>query len=187
MWKKMINKTNKIDPTDKIIQRVIYEKPEVVVRILQDSGIPVSNRPTLNEITSKTFTELYENKNVDFANRLDSLIVNGEYNNFVMVAVGIASSIFSGIMGSRQARKQMQLQMRIAVAKLENDKLLAEEELRVYGEVERTKILANSLLSYRTALQGESTIRQKNVYIYLIALGLSISIVYGTNLLLADS
>jgi hypothetical protein len=187
MWKTMKNKIEKIDPTDKIIQRVIYEKPQIVVKILQDSGISVSNKPTLNEITTKTFTELYEKKNENFALRLDSLIVNGEYNNFVMVAVGIASSIFSGIMGSRQARKQMQLQMRIAVAKLENDKLLAEEELRVYGEVERTKILANSLTEYRIALQGESTIRQKNVYVYLVAIGLSISIIYGTNLLLADS
>jgi len=183
----MTNKTNAFDPNDKIIQRVIYDKPEIVVKILQDSGVRVSNKPTLNEITEKTFTELYEKKNVNLAKRLDSLIVSGEYNNFVMVAVGIASSIFSGIMGSRQAKKAMQLQMRIAVAQLENDKLISEEELRVYGETERTKILANSLLSYRTALQGESTMRQKNVYVYLVAIGLSISIIYGTNLLLADS
>ena len=182
MWKKM----NKIDPTDKIIQTAIYENPQVVVKILKDSGYRVSNTPTLQEITSKSLTALYEKQDKAFANRLDSLITTGEYNNFVMVAVGIASTIFSGIMGSRQARKQRELQMRIAVANLENEKLLAEEELRVYGEVERTKILANSLLSYRTALQGESTQRQKNVYLYLIAIGLGISIIYGTNLLLSE-
>jgi hypothetical protein len=187
MWKIMKNKTEKIDPNDKIIQRVIYEKPHIVVKLLQDSGIRVSNRPTLDEITSKTFTEIYENANSKFAKKLDNLIQTGEYNNAVGIVIGIVSSVISGIIGSRQARKQMQLQKRIAVAKLENDKLIAEEELRVYGEVERTKILANSLTDYRIALQGESTLRQKNVYIYLIALGLSISIIYGTNLLLADS
>jgi len=183
----MTNKTKVFDPNDKIIQRVIYDKPEVVVKILRDSGVSVSNRPTLNEITEKTFVEAYDKQNIEFAKKFDSLIKTGEYNNAVGIVIGIASSIFSGIMGSRQAKKQMQLQMRIAVAQLENDKLISEEELRVYGETERTKILANSLLQYRTALQGESTMRQKNVYVYLVAIGLSISIIYGTNLLLADS
>lgn len=177
---------NKIDPTDKIMQSAIYENPDVVVKILKDSGYRVSNTPTLQEITSKTFTAIYENKDEAFADRLDSFIRTGEYNNAIGLIIGIGSSIFSSIMGSRQARKQRELQMRIAVANLENEKLLAEEELRVYGEVERTKILANSLLSYRTALQGESTQRQKNVYLYLIAIGLGISIIYGTNLLLSE-
>jgi len=182
----MLKKMNRIDPTDKIIQSAIYENPDVVVKILKDSGYRVSNNPTLQEITSKTFTALYEKQDEAFANRLDSLITTGEYNNFVMVAIGIGSAIFSGIMASNQARKQRELQMRIAVANLENEKLLAEEQLRVYGETERTKILANSLLSYRTALQSESTQRQKNVYLYLIAIGLGISIIYGTNLLLSE-
>lgn len=182
MWKQM----NKIDPTDKIIQSVIYEKPHIVAKILTDSGYSISRKPTLEEITSKTFTALYDKGDENFAKRLDSLIQTGEYNNAIGIAIAIASSIFSGIMGSAQARKQRQLQMRIAIANLENEKLLAEEELRVYGEVERTKILANSLLSYRTALQGESTARQKNVYLYLIAIGLGISIIYGTNILLSE-
>jgi len=171
---------------DKKIQKTIFEKPEVVVKILRDSGVRVSNEPTLSEITSKTFTELYEKKNLDFGRRLDILLTTGEYNNAIGLAIAIGSSIVSGILGSRQARKQRELQKRIAVANLENEKLLAEEQNRVFGETERTKILANSLTSFRTALQSESTLRQKNVYIYLIALGLGISIIYGTNLLLSE-
>ena len=171
---------------DKKIQKTIFEKPEVVVKILRDSGVRVSNEPTLSEITSKTFTELYEKKNLDFGRRLDILLTTGEYNNAIGIAIAIGSSIVSGILGSRQARKQRELQMRIATANLENEKLLAEEQNRIYGETERTKILANSLTSFRRALQSESTARQKNVYIYLIALGLGISIIYGTNLLLSE-
>lgn len=175
-----------IDPADKVIQSVIFEKPEVVVKILRDSGVSVSNRPTLDEITEKTFVEVYDKQNIEFAKKFDSLIKTGEYNNAVGVILTIASGIFSGIMGSRQARKQRETMERIAVAQLENDKLLAQDQNRIYGETERTKILANSLLDFRGKLQDVSTERQKNVYIYLIALGLGISIIYGTNLLLAD-
>lgn len=183
MWRKKMKVFNS---ADKKIQKTIFEKPEIVVKILRDSGVRVSNEPTLSEITSKTFTELYEKKNLDFGRRLDILLTTGEYNNAIGIAIAIGSSIVSGILGSRQARKQRELQMRIATANLENEKLLAEEQNRIYGETERTKILANSLTSFRTALQSESTARQKNVYIYLIALGLGISIIYGTNLLLSE-
>ena len=175
-----------IDPADKVIQSVIFEKPEVVVKILRDSGVSVSNRPTLDEITEKTFVEVYDKQNKEFAKKFDNLIKTGEYNNAIGVVLTIASGIFSGIMGSRQARKQRATMERIAVAQLENDKLLAQDQNRIYGETERTKILANSLLDFRGKLQDVSTERQKNVYIYLIALGLGISIIYGTNLLLAD-
>ena len=175
----------KIDQTDKIIQSEIYKNPDIVLKILNDNGYVVSNKPTLEEITEKTFKAIYEDENKQFIEKIDILITTGEYNNAIGLIIGIGSSIISGILGSSQAKKQRELQQKIALANLENEKLLGEEKLRVYGETERTKILANSLLSYRTSLQGESTQRQKNVYIYLISIGLGISIIYGTNLLLS--
>ena len=60
-----------IDPADKVIQSVIFEKPEVVVKILRDSGVSVSNRPTLDEITEKTFVEVYDKQNKEFAKKFD--------------------------------------------------------------------------------------------------------------------
>jgi hypothetical protein len=176
----------KIDPTDKVIQSLIYERPDVIVRILNDNGYSVSKNPTLQEITEKTFKAIYEDTNKQFIEKLDILITTGEYNNAIGLILGVGSSIISGILGSSQAKRQRELQQKIAIANLENEKLLGEEKLRVYGETERTKILANSLLSYRTSLQSESTQRQKNVYIYLISIGLGISIIYGTNLLLSE-
>jgi hypothetical protein len=177
---------SKIDPTDKVIQSLVYERPDVIVKILNDNGYSVSKKPTLQEITEKTFKAIYEDANKQFIEKLDILITTGEYNNALGLVLGVGSSIISGILGSSQAKRQRELQQRIAIANLENEKLLGEEKLRVYGETERTKILANSLLSYRTSLQSESTQRQKNVYIYLISIGLGISIIYGTNLLLSE-
>lgn len=183
MWKKMKQSSS----ADQVIQKAIYDHPDIVVRILNDNGYRVSNKPTLDEITEKTFKAIYIDANKKFADSFDSLIQTGEYSNVVVMAtIAVVGSIVSGILGSSQARKMRALQTRIAVANIENNKLLAEEQLRVQGETARTEILANTLLAYRTSLQGESTARQKNVYIYLIAIGLGISIIYGTNLLLSE-
>jgi hypothetical protein len=175
-----------LDIYDKTINKLIFEKPEVVSKLLQENGYSMSNNVTLNEITEKTYKALYQDKNIKFAQALDNVLKNEAYSGFVVLAVGAALSIASSLIGAAQARKQRQLQERIAVAKLENDKLLATEQLRIYGEVERTKILANSLLEYRQNLQVESTKREKNVYVYLVAIALGISVIYGTTVLIKN-
>lgn len=178
---------NETDRINKIIQGFIYQKPHVVADVLSRNNYKMSNKVTLPEITQKTFTAIYSDRNEKFLTELeDAIKTNGE-SNFVGIAIASALSIGSAIFGSNQAKKQRELQKTIAIANLENDKLLAEEELRIYGELGRTEILANTLLAYRNALQGESTARQKNVYVYILSIGTALSIMYGTFLLLKES
>lgn len=178
---------NQLDSNDKLIQRFIYNKPHIVARLLKANNYRLSDRVTLPEITEKTFTAIYKDRNKKFVDDLVNAINDADKSNFIGIAIASALSIGSAILGSNQAKKQRELQKNIALANLENEKLLSEEELRVLGEVERTKILANTLLSYRQTLQGESTDRQKNVYIYLLALGTAMSIMYGTYILLKEN
>ena len=165
-----------------------FEKPQVVVAVLKDSGYIMSNKITLDEIAEKTYKALIIDKNVNFANRLESAIENGGYNNVIPLVVGGAFSLATALIGAKQAKdaaKEMrETQERIALAQLQFSKLMSQEELRVAQEQGRLEILANSISSYRETLQGESTQRQKNVYLYLIGIGASFGIMYGTYLLL---
>lgn len=167
------------------LAKYIFDKPEYVVKLLNRHGYKTSNRVTLNEITTKTFQAIY-NEDKAFTDDLTSMIAS-EHANWVAMVVTAVLSLASTIIGSAQAKKQRELQRNLAIAQLEQDRLLAQEEIRVYGETERTKILANSLLEYRTALQQEATKREKNVFIYLLAVGLSIALIYGTVILLEES
>lgn len=169
----------------KQLSQFIFFKPQIVVRILEDNGYRLSNKVTLDEIVAKTYTALYDG-NAKFESDLDQAIVNEGYANFASLAVSAGLGIISAIGGARQARKQRELQANIALAQLEQQKLLTEEELRVYGELERTRILANTLQQYRSNLQSEATKRQKNVAIYIASLAMGIGVIYGTIILIND-
>jgi hypothetical protein len=65
------------------------------------------------------------------------------------------------------------------VANLASQEKLKYEELKLLGETERTKILANSLKDYKIALQKEGTQRLKDTWLYLVGAGLGISLFYG--------
>lgn len=168
----------------KAFSRFVYEKPEVVVDILNNNGYSTSKKVTLNEIIEKSARAIASGDQ-KFTRDFENASSNADYNIVGAVAGGVLS-VASAFIGSRQAKKNRELQARIALAQLETDRLLGEEELRLLGETERTRILANSLTEYRKALQGESTERQKNVYIYLIAIGLGIAIIYSSTVLIKN-
>lgn len=175
METKIITMLNK---EQKQLQLFIFHKPEVVKSILERSGYKMSNKVTLDEITQKTYKAIFSDDK-KFIDSLDNAIANDGENSFVMAAIGIGMSVASSVLGSIQAKKQRELQRQVTLAELENSKLLAEEQIRVQGETARTEILANSLAQYRAALQGESTERQKNVYVYLAVIGVVIMGMYG--------
>lgn len=167
--------------------KVIFEKPEAFVKILEGRNVSLSPKVTLHEIVTATLIQLNSGDEI-FAKQVESLLSDENYNNFepVTTSIAVVSSLVSSIFASRQARKNRELQRNIAIAKLETDKLISQEELRLLGETERTKILANSLLAYRTALQGEATDRQKNVWVYIVAIGFGISIIYATTIIMNE-
>lgn len=166
------------------LNRFIFDKPEIVNNLLKRHGYRTSYRVTLNEITEKTYKALY-NEDKAFTDDLTNMIVSQEANAVAMIVTAVLSLV-STIIGSNQAKKQRELQRNLVIAQLEQERLLAQEELRIYGETERTRILADTLLAYRETLQKEATKREKNVFIYLIAVGLSIALIYGTTILLED-
>ena len=173
---------------EKNIARFIYDRPEVVQKILERNGYRLSNKVTLPELTKHVFTAIFNKDEKTLVAIIQSMYDEG-YNSIaplILMGVSGALSIASSIFGSSQAKKQRELQKNITLANLENDKLLAEENLRVQAETDRTKILANTLQQYRSDLQGESTQRQKNVYVYLVAIGLGIAVIYGTVILLKE-
>jgi hypothetical protein len=105
--------------------------------------------------------------------------------SYVSVA-SIGGSLISGIIAGSQAKKeaerQRQLQKDMFLTNLTSQEKQKYEELKLLGETERTKILADSMLGYKIALQKESTQRLKDTWIYVAGSGLGISLIYGVAL-----
>jgi hypothetical protein len=170
---------------DKIINDFIYDKPDVVVVILQQYGYDIDLKTaTLPQITELVYTALYINQDEPFANALDNAIANDGENNFVVgLAVAVVSSVVSGVLGASEGDKNRDLQKKLALAQLSMNEKLSEEKIRADQETARLGILANTLLSYRTTLQKESTARIKDTWLYVTALGIGLGILFGVYLI----
>ena len=142
------------DPKIAEIVNFIYEKPEVVVRILQNSGYSIDMKTaTLQQIDRMTFDALAK-KDEKFAYDLADAIINGDlYSNAVVLAVGAVVSLGSALIGSsrakQEARKQRELMWNMKMAELATQEKIAFEQIRTQAETERIRILANSLEKYR--------------------------------------
>lgn len=176
---------DKVTPIDKKINDFIYDKPDVVVVILQQYGYDIDLRTaTLPQITKLVYTALYINQDEPFAKALENSIANdGENNIIVGLAVALVSSIVSGVLGAKEGDKNRELQKKLVLAQLSMDEKLSEEKIRAEQETARLGILANTLLSYRTTLQKESTARIKDTWLYVTALGIGLGILFGVYLI----
>ena len=176
---------DKVTAIDKKINDFIYDKPDVVVVILQQYGYEINMQTaTLPQITKLVYTALYINQDEPFAIALENAIANdGENNIIVGLAVAIVSSVVSGVLGAKEGDKNRELQKKLALAQLSMDEKLAEEKIRAEQETARLNILANTLLAYRTTLQKESTARIKDTWLYVTALGIGLGILFGVYLI----
>jgi len=165
---------------DKNIVQFIFDKPELVSKLLKKYGY------LSKDITSSTFKAIYSDNNKEFIKELDYAISNEGYAAFEPISMGISAalSIGSALLGNRQAKKALELQRKIAMAQMSQQKLLEEEKIRVGAETERTRILINSLQQYQSDLQNQSTKRLKDAGIYVVMLGVAVGIVYGVSILL---
>lgn len=169
----------KLSPAEQKISDFIYNKPEVVVLILNHHNYPISmEKATLSQINELVFRAIYIDNNMAFANDFDSAIANDGFVGFVMIAIAVVSAIVTGIMASDKARKERALQKAVATANLAQNEALVMENLRAESETQRTKILTNSLLDYRNSLQLQSTAQLKDTWIYLIGLTVAGAILY---------
>jgi hypothetical protein len=99
------------------------------------------------------------------------------------IGVSLVTSVIGGASAKKEAKKQRELQKSMFLANLTSQEKLKYEELKLLGETERTKILANSLLGYKIALQKEGTQRLTDTWIYVAGSGLGISLIYGVALI----
>jgi hypothetical protein len=178
---------DKETPIDKKINDFIYDKPDVVVVILQQYGYDIDLRTaTLPQITKLVYTALYINQDEPFARALENSIANEGQNNvlpLIPIGISIVTSVVSGVLGASEGDKNRALQKKLVLAQLSMDEKLSEEKIRAEQETARLGILANTLLSYRTTLQKESTARIKDTWLYVTALGIGLGILFGVYLI----
>jgi hypothetical protein len=170
---------------DKKINDFIYDKPDVVVVILQQFGYDINMQTaTLPQITKLVYTALYINQDEPFAQSLENAMVNDGQNNIIGgLIASVVGSVISGYFGAKEGDKNRDLQKKLALAQLTMDEKLAEEKIRAEQETARLNILANTLLAYRTTLQKESTARIKDTWLYVTALGIGLGILFGVYLI----
>ncbi len=166
----------------KHITDFIYQKPDVVLAVLNDSGynIPVK-KATLNQITTQTLTAL-SNNDQKFASKLANAIDNeGELNILPLVAIGgaVVSSVVTGLFAQKEGKKNREVQKQIFLADQAFEEKLFYEQLQMQAETDRTAILVNSLTDYRKNLQGESTKRLRDTWIYVAFIGFGMTMLYG--------
>jgi gas vesicle protein len=172
----------------KIITDFIYDKPDVVVKILQQSGYSINmKKATLFQISDLVWKALYTDENQKFAKSLDLAIKNEGQENFIGAiigaTVGLASAFITASATKDIAAKQREQEKQIALTNFAFNEKLAMEKLRVEQENNTTNILANTLLEYRKTLQTESTTRLKDTGIYVAMLGVGLGVFYGLYLL----
>ena len=164
-----------------ILNNFIYEKPHIVVRILKENGIKVSNRPTLPEIINLS-VQAIANDNKEFVEDVYKAIETGDESNFDPITLGVSAvlSIGSAIFGSKQAEKQRQAMFNAKLMELESTERLTREQIQAMKETERLKILSNTLTDYALGLQGESTKRQRDTALFVGIMGVGLAVMYAT-------
>lgn len=162
-----------------ILNKFIFEKPAVVVRILKENGIKVSNRPILPEIIDLSVQAIAD-KNEGFIKDVYNTIENEDESNFATIAISAALSIGSAIASSKQAKKQREAMYNATLMKLQAEQRLSDKELQVEKELGTLKILTDSLNYYADSLQDNATIRQRDTALFIGIMGVGLAVMYAT-------
>lgn len=102
-------------------------------------------------------------------------------------AVSIGTSLLGASNARDMAQKQRDLTWNIHLADMAQQEKQFNEQLQTSSETERIKILSDSLLKYREALQKESTIRLRDTWIYVAGLGAGTGVLYAISLMYSKS
>lgn len=157
----------------------IWEKPQVVVKILEKNGIKVSSKPTLPELIKKSMVGV-ANGNEGLINDIDYVIENGDYNGLVILtAIAIGTSIASTIIGAVQGKKMRKAQLNISLMNLASNEKLTYANIQAMKEQGRIDILTNTVETYSIALQQEATLRQKDTALFIGIMGVGLAVLYS--------
>lgn len=177
----------KLTPINQKITDFIYEKPDVVVVLLQQFGYDIDLKTaTLQQINKLVYGALYVNQDEKFAEALDNAIVNEGENNVIPIIASVVGSVLTGYFASKEGDKTREVQKQLKLSELAMTEKLTQEKIRAEQETARLGIMANSLLAYRETLVKESTARIKDTWLYVTGLGVGLGVLYGVYLLGAD-
>ena len=165
-----------------ILNDFIWEKPQVVVKLLKENGIKVSSKPTLPEIIRKS-VQAVTDENQGFIDDVDREIrTEGESGVIFTTALVVSSliSIGGAIFGASQAKKQRKAMLNMKLMEVASNEKLTYANIQAMKEQGRIEILTNTLLEYGKALQSESTQRQKDTGLFIGIMGVGLAVVYAT-------
>ncbi len=159
----------------------IWEKPQVVVRILQDNGIKVSSKPTLPEIINKSVQAIVDD-NEKFVRDVYTSMENDGEATFDPITLGVSAvlSIGSAIFGAQQAKKMRRATLNAKLMELASNEKLTYANIQAMKEQGRIEIMTNTLLMYAQSLQSESTQRQRDTALFVGIMGVGLAVVYAT-------
>lgn len=164
-----------------ILNNFIYEKPHIVVRILKENGIKVSNKPTLPEIINLSVQAIADD-NKRFVEDVYKAIETGDEANFDPITLGVSAilSIGSAVLGAKEAEKQRQAMYNAKLMEVQSNERLSREKIQALKEIERLKIFQNTLTTYALGLQGQSTKRQRDTALFVGIMGVGLAVMYAT-------
>ena len=171
--------TEKIPIGLQILNKFIWEKPQMVVDILRKNGIEVSSKPTLPEIIRKS-VQAVTDENQSFIEDIDKAIASQGESGFVVTAIMIGISIATAIQGGIQAKKQRKAMLNMKLMELASNEKLTYANIQSMKEQSRIEILTNTILEYGKSLQSESTQRQKDTALFIGVMGVGLAVVYAT-------
>ena len=157
-----------ISPAEKIINRFIANNPQNTLDFLRGENIPISDNPTLDEITEALYQKYFENDKV-FKRKLGELIANGDNVGFVITTgliIAIISAAGVGVSGTAAAAKFAR-DKRIAENKAEIEKFRIQITTDEERKAARDKVVSEQITNYTTALQEESSKRRTNAIIFV--------------------
>ena len=157
-----------ISPAEKIINRFIANNPQNTLDFLRGENIPISDNPTLDEITEALYQKYFENDKV-FKRKLGELIANGDNVGFVITTgliIAIISAAGVGVSGTAAAAKFAR-DKRIAENKAEIEKFRIQITTDEERKAARDKVVSEQITNYTTALQEESSKRRTNSIIFV--------------------
>jgi|TARA_R110001599_G_scaffold26558_2_gene93673 hypothetical protein len=165
-----------------ILNDFIWEKPQVVVKLLKENGIKVSSKPTLPEIIRKS-VQAVTDENQGFIDDVDREIKTEGESGIIFTTALVVSSLISiggAILGASQAKKQRKAMLNMKLMELASNEKLTYANIQAMKEQGRIEILTNTLLEYGKALQSESTQRQKDTGLFIGIMGVGLAVVYAT-------
>lgn len=172
---------NKLPIQLQILEEFIWKKPQVVVEILKDNGISVSNKPTFPEIIDKSVKAILDD-NERFVKDVFKAIETNDEANFDPITLGVSAllSIGSAIFGSRQAKKNRQAMLNATLMKLATEEKLTYANIQAMKEQGRIEIATNTVLEYSKNLQNNATAQLRDTTLYIGILAMGLAVMYST-------